>query len=148
MSLLHKQVGSKIPAKINTYMLTRAELLCTVCNEIPCRTILRVLQQEGSRNKKIIVKISAKVQAIFCSTIIYSHSNTYQFLPNSKFAALSVCHLYVHMYLKRDKGKPSFLSYSQKKQADKAANFKLGKKQYVPVMITWAGQKVEFKPLI
>ena len=36
MSLSHEHVGSKIPAKINTYMLTRAELLFTLCYEIPC----------------------------------------------------------------------------------------------------------------
>ena len=38
MSLSHEHVGSKIPAKINTYMLTRAELLIHLCYEIPCRT--------------------------------------------------------------------------------------------------------------
>jgi hypothetical protein len=36
MSLSHKHVGSKIPAKINTFMLTRAELLIHLCYEIPC----------------------------------------------------------------------------------------------------------------
>ena len=36
MSLSHEHVGSKIPAKINTFMLTRAELLIHLCYEIPC----------------------------------------------------------------------------------------------------------------
>jgi hypothetical protein len=36
MCLSHEHVGSKIPAKINTYMLTRAELLIHLCYEIPC----------------------------------------------------------------------------------------------------------------
>ena len=36
MSLSHEHVGSKIPAKINTFMLTRAELLIYLCYEIPC----------------------------------------------------------------------------------------------------------------
>ena len=39
MSLSHEHVGSKIPAKINIYMLTRAELLIHLCYEIPCKTI-------------------------------------------------------------------------------------------------------------
>ena len=39
MSLSHEHVGSKIPAKINTYMLTRAELLIHLCYEIPCNSI-------------------------------------------------------------------------------------------------------------
>ena len=36
MGLSHEHVGSTIPAKINTYMLTRAELLITLCYETPC----------------------------------------------------------------------------------------------------------------
>ena len=36
MPLTYEHVGSKKPAKINTYMLTRAELLITLCYEIPC----------------------------------------------------------------------------------------------------------------
>ena len=36
MALSHEHVGSKIPAKINTDMLTRTELLITLCYEIPC----------------------------------------------------------------------------------------------------------------
>ena len=37
MGLTNEHVGSKKPAKINTYMLTRAELLITLCYEIPCK---------------------------------------------------------------------------------------------------------------
>ena len=36
MPLTYEHVGSKKPAKVNTYMLTRAELLITLCYEIPC----------------------------------------------------------------------------------------------------------------
>ena len=39
MSLSHEHVGSKIPAKINTYMLTIAELLIHLCYETPCSII-------------------------------------------------------------------------------------------------------------
>ena len=36
MPLFHEHVGSTIVAKIKIYILTRAELLFTVCHEIPC----------------------------------------------------------------------------------------------------------------
>ena len=36
----HEHVGSKILAKIKIYILTKAELLFTLCYEIPCRSIL------------------------------------------------------------------------------------------------------------
>ena len=36
MLLSYELEGSKKPAKINTYRLTRAELLITLCYEIPC----------------------------------------------------------------------------------------------------------------
>ena len=39
MPLTYEHVGSKKPAKINTYMLTRAELLITLCYEISCNII-------------------------------------------------------------------------------------------------------------
>ena len=45
MSLSHEHVGSKIPAKINTYKLTRAELLIHLCYEIPC------IRSEAIENK-------------------------------------------------------------------------------------------------
>jgi hypothetical protein len=36
MGLSHEHVGPKILAKIKIYILTRAELLCRLCYEIPC----------------------------------------------------------------------------------------------------------------
>ena len=42
MSLSHKHVGSKISAKIEIYILTRAELLCPLCYEMPCTTTARL----------------------------------------------------------------------------------------------------------
>ena len=38
MPLSHEHVGSKIPAKIQIYILSRAEILITLCYEIPCST--------------------------------------------------------------------------------------------------------------
>jgi hypothetical protein len=36
MGLSHEHVGPKILAKIKIYILTRVELLCRLCYEIPC----------------------------------------------------------------------------------------------------------------
>ena len=38
MGLSHEHVGPKILAKIKIYVLTRAELLISLCYEIPCIT--------------------------------------------------------------------------------------------------------------
>ena len=38
MGLTNEHVGPKILAKIKIYVLTRAELLFTLCYEIPCTT--------------------------------------------------------------------------------------------------------------
>ena len=37
MPLSHEHIGSKIPAKIQIYTLTRAKLLFPLCYEIPCK---------------------------------------------------------------------------------------------------------------
>ena len=52
MSLSHEHVGSKIPAKINTFMLTRAELLIHLCYEIPCISYEMTRQQEDRRGEE------------------------------------------------------------------------------------------------
>ena len=36
MSLSHEDIQSKTSVKIEIYILTRAELLCPLCYEIPC----------------------------------------------------------------------------------------------------------------
>ena len=36
MTLSREHTGSKISAKVEIYILTRAELLCSLCYEIPC----------------------------------------------------------------------------------------------------------------
>ena len=46
MGLSHEHVGPKILAKIKIYILTRAELLISLCYEIPCnRTCFGFFQQ-------------------------------------------------------------------------------------------------------
>ena len=47
MSLSHEHVGSKIPAKIITYILTRAELLIHICHETPCNYDTCLLMLDG-----------------------------------------------------------------------------------------------------
>ena len=49
MSLSHEHVGSKIPAKINILMLTRAELLIHLCYEIPCSLFLSCVAYKTER---------------------------------------------------------------------------------------------------
>ena len=39
MSISHEYAEPKISAKIKIYVLTRAELLCSLCYEIPCSVI-------------------------------------------------------------------------------------------------------------
>ena len=43
MGLSHEHVGPKILAKIKIYILTRAELLCPLCYEIPCTYLYLLL---------------------------------------------------------------------------------------------------------
>ena len=56
MSLSHEHVGSKIPAKINTFMLTRAELLIHLCYEIPCIRIRKCLKKMWDHKEATLSK--------------------------------------------------------------------------------------------
>ena len=49
MGLANEHVGPSILAKIKIYVLTRAELLITLCYEIPCIT-----QKDASRGTYIV----------------------------------------------------------------------------------------------
>ena len=42
MPLSHEHLGSKILAEIEIYILTRAELLCPLCYEIPCNKSAKI----------------------------------------------------------------------------------------------------------
>ena len=62
MLLSYEHVGSKEPAKITTYMLTRAELLITLCYEIPCtRAPLLTLLPPESDMTPISVRHAADI---------------------------------------------------------------------------------------
>ena len=52
MGLTNEHVGSKILAKIKIYILRRAELLCSLCYEIPCS----INEQQPTRNTSFATK--------------------------------------------------------------------------------------------
>ena len=60
MPLTYENVGSKKPAKINTYMLTRAELLITLCYEIPCTIENVAIDFEKTRKGSSINDVSSE----------------------------------------------------------------------------------------
>ena len=72
MPLTYEHVGSKKPAKINTYMLTRAELLITLCYEIPC---------SKKNGEKILsfdwAHICTQIQSSMIKCGVFSMFNTY-----------------------------------------------------------------------
>ena len=53
MPLSHEHVGSKIVAKIKIYTLARAELLFNLCYEIPCITLVNLLEKLERAIKKV-----------------------------------------------------------------------------------------------
>ena len=61
MALSHEHIGYKKLANINTNMLTRAELLITLCYEIPCM-------------KKIILLFSSSAFSLSTPTFLLSTS--------------------------------------------------------------------------
>ena len=71
MALSDKQLGTKISAKIKRYLLTTAELLCSLCYEIPCiRRILNLAR--GRKMHQFLLQILAppKASEIFSALII------------------------------------------------------------------------------
>ena len=54
MPLSHEPAGSKILAEIEIYSLTRAELICSLCYEIPCSSDIGLYANQGFfYNKKV-----------------------------------------------------------------------------------------------
>ena len=58
MSLSHEHVGSKIPAKINTFMVTSVELLIHLFHEIPCMIYFKAF---GMINLHYEIRICQKI---------------------------------------------------------------------------------------
>ena len=71
MGLSHEHKASKIPAKIQIYILPSAELLITLCYEIPCRGA------SMCRNK--------------ASMIWTQHINSNKYNPTTRFLLLLIC---------------------------------------------------------
>ena len=67
MPLSHEHVGSKIPAKIYTYMLTRAELLFNLCYEIPCIYLPRIFLQISITKQLNHSKRNINIKMVFKS---------------------------------------------------------------------------------
>ena len=87
MALSHKHVESKILAKINTNMLTRAELLITLCYEIPCIHIF-LLQTSISTNN--VAHYKRQVWALHMALNIISTFTNATPVPGGKKSALYV----------------------------------------------------------
>ena len=74
MSLSHEHGGSKVLAKIKIYILTRVELLFTLCYEIPCTKNQSNLSKQNS--SKNIISLGADL--LLKCTIF----NSYDFTSN------------------------------------------------------------------
>ena len=69
MALSHEHLGSKTLAEIDIYILTRAELLCPHCYEIPCsiysRLVLKATTNDQSfKNDALIFLCQCKVSIV------------------------------------------------------------------------------------
>ena len=60
MGLTNEYVGPKILAKIKIYVLTRAELLITLCYEIPCTIENVAIDFEKTRKGSSINDVSSE----------------------------------------------------------------------------------------
>ena len=63
MCLTNEHVGPKILAKIKIYVLTRAELLFTLCYEIPCRTVIRDKEQKIHKYRILSLNDEVRLRA-------------------------------------------------------------------------------------
>ena len=64
MPLAYEHVGSKKPAKINTYMHTRAELLITLCYEIPCKMIMQLVDEKKVSGPKYVLSLELVLKSL------------------------------------------------------------------------------------
>ena len=68
MALSHKLVGPKIAANIKVYILTRSELLCSLCYEVPCK------RGEGQLSPYFLAKACSKFPGFIADEFV-SHFN-------------------------------------------------------------------------
>ena len=85
MGLSHEHVGPKILAKIQIYILTRAELLFTLCSETPCTyRNISVLTQKIA---EIVLFLSSFNRIIYnCQVNVLKVSNSEVILQRKHFA--------------------------------------------------------------
>ena len=69
MGISHEHVGPKISAKIKIYILTRAELLCSLCYEIPCSSFQNNNVQWKNSNMYCLLFIFIYIQPGILDTI-------------------------------------------------------------------------------
>ena len=92
MSLSHEHVGSKIPAKINTYMLTRAELLIHLCYEIPCnRKIFGLVDQQET---PVVDNVTTAVRYLCTKNVSF-------FIPRHNPNSFQSIHSFIHRICKK-----------------------------------------------
>ena len=93
MALSHKYVETKTSAKIKIYTLTRAELLFSLCYEIPCRTlsisgqksrVLKLsflrLQMMVKSDLEFILKFTKPLQRYLLNKLLDQFSHSWQIL--------------------------------------------------------------------
>ena len=73
MSLTHKRIEAKILAKIKIYDLTRAELLFTLCHEIPCRIQIENNNWGLETCRKLFLRRSLNAAALYAFVFGKSH---------------------------------------------------------------------------
>jgi hypothetical protein len=75
MGLSHEHVEPKILAKIQIYILPRAELLFTLCSEIPCTNIFCHLGKEKQINGipilSIVTPLSSDPTKSICFNMLF-----------------------------------------------------------------------------
>ena len=77
MGLTNEHVGPKILAKIKIYVLTRAELLFTLCYEIPCKSC------DVVKKKSRIFKNSFKLYKLM-NSIVLAHQKMLLWLARAE----------------------------------------------------------------
>ena len=88
MGLTNEHVGPKILAKIKIYILTRAELLFTLCYEIPCilrkkswsRGLVKSCQKIGETLSLVRLMLARKLQPAIQKSFNLRHVLAHNYL--------------------------------------------------------------------
>ena len=66
MALSHELVGPKTAANIKVYILTRSELLCSLCYEIPCILSAAIICKSHTTSLSIWLCKNSPSQKKYC----------------------------------------------------------------------------------